>query len=76
MDGVKRWLARKLWAWSLRLGMDQEGEVQEAIRLILRQKMEELGPSFMEWVSGEPPVHRVRRYGEARNVGVIRKPRV
>lgn len=71
---AKRRLARLFWKWSLALGVDQEQELQEAIRLMLKSKMTEMGPEFERWVTGNYP-HVVEKYGEARNVRVVRSRR-
>lgn len=72
--GVRRHLARLFWKWALALGIDQEQEIEEAIRLTLKSKMTELGPEFERWVTGNYP-KIVERYGEARYTRVIRSRR-
>lgn len=72
---LKLWIARKLWNLSLRMGVAQDQEIEEAIRLVLKEKMTELGPDFERWVRGVYP-QQVSRHGEARNLGESRSRRV
>ena len=72
---VKRWLARRLWEWSMRLGMDQEAEIEEAVRSLIAMKLTQYGPAFEKWLLDTYP-QQVTRAGEARNTHVTRARRV
>ena len=72
---VKLWLARKMWVWSLKLGMDHEAEMEEAIRSLLAAKLVQYGPGFERWLNDVYP-RQVTRQGEARSVVTVRSRRV